>query len=288
VLSRLLRAPFALEVRDPWTQRMIDLGVVPADHPLANGMRRVERSLYGRADLLVSATNAFVRQWAAQGVDTSSTIVVRNGVDLRQFTPWPRDAELRAELELRDRFVVAHVGSLEVGHGLEHLLAAARALASHAEIHFLFVGDGAAKSSLMRAAASHGLRNVTFLPAAAPHRVARFIAAADLLAVTVRDHPRLDGWIPPRMFEAMASARPLLLAVRGEAAAIVEDAGAGWVVEPGDVAAMVEAIREAHADPVGTGTRGELARMCATEQFDRERLAGAYADAQERLVSRRR
>ena len=201
-----------------------------------------------RPDLCV-APNATVAR--AHGIAAS---VIGEGVDASGCIVSPRDDALRAELGLDASLVVA---------GLD--APATRACLDVAEtvpagIHFVVVGDGAAT------------RNARFVPPPRPERRDRLIAAADVVvASSMAD-----------VLDVMARGRAVLLAGRGEAAEVVESSGGGWTVAPGDRAALVEAIREAHDDPTGAWARGEVARLHVIEHYDRDRLAEAYLHELER------
>ena len=58
------------------------------------------------------------------------------------------------------------------------------------------------------------------------------LAAADVVLVTLKMH--IPGAVPSKLYEAMASGRPVVLVASGEAAEIVREHRAGIVVEPGN------------------------------------------------------
>jgi len=67
--------------------------------------------------------------------------------------------------------------------------------------------------------------------------------------VLLRDLPILASALPTKMLEAMAAARPVLLAARGEAADLIDASGAGLTVPPGDPHALAAAIERLYGDP---------------------------------------
>jgi colanic acid biosynthesis glycosyl transferase WcaI len=69
-------------------------------------------------------------------------------------------------------------------------------------------------------------------------------ALADVLLVHLRDLPFLRGTIPSKTQVSLASARPILMAVRGDASDIVRDAGAGTTCSPEDPAELADAMRK--------------------------------------------
>jgi glycosyltransferase involved in cell wall biosynthesis len=78
------------------------------------------------------------------------------------------------------------------------------------------------------------------------------------------------------MYEAMACARPLLLAVDGEARDLIErQAGAALYVPPENAAALAAAILRLRDDPSLAGTLGAQGRAFVAAHFDRNALAAA-------------
>jgi glycosyltransferase involved in cell wall biosynthesis len=112
-------------------------------------------------------------------------------------------------------------------------------------------------------------------------------ALSDVLLVHLRDFPFLAATVPSKTQVALASGRPVLMAVRGDAADIVRSAEAGVEVPPDDPSAMAEAMlrlyRLSNAERNAMGKRGvdfyrrEMSLEIAGAQHDRifRRLAGA-------------
>lgn len=287
VLSRMLRVPYVLEIRDLWPQSVVEVGALGPRHPVVLGLEKVERFLYDQADLLVSVTDSFPEVWREQGVDPAKMRVVKNGVDLRRFQPGPRQGRARRELGLGDEFVVSYIGTHGMAQRLDTLLDAAERLRDDAEIVVLLVGEGAERARLMEEARARGLTNVRFLGQQPRDDIPGLIAASDLVTVMLRDAPLFGKVLPSKIFEIMGCARPIVLGVRGEAEALLREAGAGWVVPPEDPDALAEAIRAAKADPEERRRRGESGLAFAREHYDREALARRYLDQLEALVGSR-
>ena len=144
-----------------------------------------------------------------------------NGVDITKFHPLPQ-AQARAELGWDDRFTVLYAGTHGLSHGLTTILEAAEQLRSRDDICFVFVGDGAERADLIAQAKRRDLNAVRFLDPQPYNQVPLLLAAADTCLVHVRKIPLFEGMLPIKMFEAMASARPVLLAMDGEARRIAD------------------------------------------------------------------
>lgn len=86
----------------------------------------------------------------------------------------------------------------------------------------------------------------------------------------------------------MGCARPLLLAVGGEARRLAESAGCGYIAPPEDVSAMTAAILRAKSNPAEARARGQSGRRFVEQHFDRVDLADRYLDDLIELVGRGR
>lgn len=277
-LARIVGVPFVLEIRDLWPQCIVELGVLPEQHPATKVLETIEQFLYRQAALLVSVTDSYTEVWRGQGHDPAKMRVIKNGVDLLRFVPGEREGPLRERLGLSGKFVVSYVGTHGMSQSLQTLLDAAAVLAEDPDVHLLLVGEGAEKADLVAQARARGLTNITFLGQQPRETIPQFIHASDLVAVVLKRMALFERVIPSKIFEIMGCERPVLLAVRGEARKIVEEAGAGFLAEPEDVEGIVGQIRAAKRDPELARRKGRAGRRFVEAHFDRKRLAQRFLD----------
>ena len=285
VLARLRRVPLTIEVRDLWPAIFAELGVL-TDRRLLRLLERIELWLYHSADAVVLVTEGFRDDLIRRGVPADKLHVIRNGVDLDRFRPADADPEVRRRLGAGpDDTLVLYIGAHGISHGLTSVAEAAAKL-SGLPIRFAFVGDGAARQDLLRRVDELGATNVTLLPGVPRSEVSAMIAAADICLVPLRDVPLFATFIPSKIFEFCAMARPIVGAVRGEAAAIVSAAG-GVVVPPEDPEALAGAVAELADDPARRAAMGRAGRQLVERDFDRRQLARQYRAVLGGLVERR-
>jgi colanic acid biosynthesis glycosyl transferase WcaI len=278
MVAGLRRTPFVFEVRDLWPEGVAAVGALSPEHPVYRGLQAVEEHLYRSARAIVVVTDGFRTRLVDRGVPGSKVHVIKNGVDLRRFTPAPRETPLRAELGLGDRFVAGYVGTHGMTQGLDSVLDAARRLASRDDVRFLFVGEGAEKERLERRVREERIDNVRLLGLLPRERMPEVYATIDLALVPLKKLDLFTVTIPSKLFEILAMARPVLLSVDGEARSIVEASGGGVFVPPEDVGAMVDGVaRFADDRSLGAGM-GERGRAYVTREFDRDALARRYLD----------
>jgi glycosyltransferase involved in cell wall biosynthesis len=279
--------PFVFEVRDLWPESLTAVGVGDENSLLHHTLAAVAKFLYQRADHIVVVTPAFkthlMRYWC---VPPEKISVVENGVETALFAPAvpaSNDA-LRRELGVEHKFLVCYIGTMGMAHGLETLLeAAAQLQRQNSSAHFLLVGEGAEKERIKALTQSRGLANILFLDQQPREKIPAFISASDACLVLLKKTDVFKTVIPTKMLEFMSCARPVILGVDGQARQIVEEAGAGLVIEPENADALVNAIQQLSADRELAAALGQKGREYILQNFSRARTAETYIDVLEQL-----
>lgn len=242
--SLIHRRPWVFELRDLWPESIEAVAAMRQSRAL-RAVEWLEQFFYRSADRIVAVANAFRTKLVARGIDPQKINVVTNGVLLERFE---RDAaksdRKRNELGLDGKFVVGYIGTHGLAHALETVLEAAaiaRGEPDLADVHFLFVGDGARKEALVEAAA--GATNVTFLPPVGKQELVAIYGVLDGAIAHLRRADLFEGVIPSKIFEYMAAGVPILMGVRGEARDLVVSGGAGIAFEPESSMELVRAVR---------------------------------------------
>ena len=176
----------------------------------------------------------------AAGVARDKLHVIPNGVDTIRFAPRDRDASRRA-LGLADAPLVVCVSRLSHEKGVDILVDAARTLRERIPAaRVAVVGDGAEHAALDQRIAAAGLTDAVRLVGAVPHdTVPTWMSAADVVCMP----SRREGH-PNAAMEALACGRPLVASRAGALTTLV-NAARGITVEPGDSAALSEALATA-------------------------------------------
>ena len=272
MLARIKRRPFVFELRDLWPDSIVAVGAM-REGLLLRLLRRLEYALYRRAAKIVSVTNSFRQILVGNGVPEEKIAVVRNGVDHEAFAPGAKPQQLARSLGVEGKFVAAYVGTLGMAHGLDSLLSAAERLRDRRDLAIVLVGTGAERSRLEEAARRRGLDNVRFVGAVDKELVKQYWRLCDVALVLLRNVPLFHHVIPSKMFEAMATARPIILGVCGESRALLQEAGAGIAIPPEEPEALAEAIVRMMDNPALCRDCGAAGRRFVEERCDRNELA---------------
>jgi glycosyltransferase involved in cell wall biosynthesis len=202
--------------------------------------------------------------------------VVPNGIDADVFRPRPL-AEARALLGFGPDPHFVCVGRLSRDKGIHHALRAlARLDDDAAGARLVIVGDGEEREHLERL--THELRletRVTFTGGQPREKVPLYLAAGDaFLFPTERDEAA-----PLVLPQAMACARPVVASRSGGITEVIGESGEnGVLVPPGDVGALVDALRAILRDDDLRQRLGKAARERVLAEYTVERMAERTLD----------
>lgn len=273
--SRIKRSPLVVEIRDLWPAAIIELGVL-TNRTVIRILEILELWIYRVATHIIVVTESFKANLISRGVNANKISVVTNGVDLDYYSPGPKVTIVEEELECKGKVLILYIGAHGVSQGLETVILAADKLRSYEGIIFGFVGEGADKERLQRLASNLKLSNVRFLPAQPKERMPDFYRTADICLVPLRNVPLFRTFIPSKMFEIMACARPIVASLEGEAGQILERSRGAVVVPPEDPARLAEAILVLAADEQLRGRMGRSAAYFVAQNYSRTKLAADY------------
>ena len=274
MVGRLKRVPWVFELRDIWPESIKAVGAMQ-DSLAIRLLERIELFLYRNASRIVAVTQAFKDTLIRRGIDGSKIEVITNGVDLSNFSPLPKDADLGADLGLNGCFVAGYIGTHGLAHGLETLLDAAQTLQQlpgAENIRILFLGDGSKKSELVESAKTRGLRNVLFVASVSKDQVPGYWSLLDVSIIHLRKMDLFTSVIPSKLFECMGMGIPVLHGVAGESAVIVQTEQVGQVFESDNAQQLVDALLKLRADEARFKSY-QANGLSAAKRYDRKQLA---------------
>jgi glycosyltransferase involved in cell wall biosynthesis len=167
------------------------------------------------ADRVITIAETMRDDIVARGVDPARVTVVANGVDPDAFTPEPPDPALLRRYRIDGRFVFGYVSNIDHPRENQELLveATARLLHRGREVACLIVGDGKRREEVERLAAKAGVKRWVVFTGRVPHReVNSHYAILDAFVVPRRDERSARTVTPLKPYEALAMARPLVVA----------------------------------------------------------------------------
>ena len=274
-LRWLKRARLIFNVSDLWPESAVQLGVLRRDSLLHRMSLQLEAFYYRRAWLITGQSKSILADISSR-FPNYPTFHISNGVDTTVFHPQQHSEQTRWLRKGNEDCLVLYAGLHGLAQGLDQVLSVAETLQDDKKLRFALIGDGLEKPALMQQAHQSGLSNVDFYDPRPAAEIPALLTAADILVVTLKQY--IPGAVPSKLYEAMASGRPVILVASGEAADIVRTHKAGIVVEPGNVTAFVKAVQTLREDPIERRVLGENGRRAAVAHYDRSTFVNRFID----------
>lgn len=226
-------------------------GLLEVNAPLVEEQSK-HRALSNRSAAEATAQSAFnhatallavseeVATYLRTSVDDSAKVhVVPNGVDPTRFDRPRKDSTARRNSA---ECFVGFVGTLKPWHGVDLLLRAFARARQEVGCRLVLIGDGPERVRLESLAAAEGVAShVNFTGAVAPETIPGWLAELD---VAVAPYPALANFYfsPLKVYEYMAARRPVVASRIGQLDGLLRHDVNGWLVPPGDVPALAEAL----------------------------------------------
>lgn len=262
--------PWIADFRDPWTR----IDYYHELHLTSFADKRhhqLEKQVATNADALVTVS----MQWANDFnlLNNGNSTVITNGYDEDDFPAVHPDPE--------KGFVLHHVGMINKARNPEALWLAISNLCKTLpgfsdDLRIVFTGKN--DYSVHEFLEKYGLTGYAENRGQVTHAEAiNAMCSATILLLLINDAQDILGRIPAKLFEYIAAKRPILAIgdPKGDAATILEETGAGILIDLKDVDGLQSTIASWYADyksgklSVKSGGIEKYARKSVTEQYAR-------------------
>jgi glycosyltransferase involved in cell wall biosynthesis len=272
VLKKLRGTPIFFWVQDLWPESLQATGMVRSRFVLRL-VEKLVRYIYRRCDRLLVQSRTFADPVERLGANPERVVYFPNSAEeLYQPILLPENAPERGMLPAGFRVMFA--GNIGASQDFETILGAAQRLKTYKDIHWVVLGDGRRAGWVAQEVRRRGLGdNVHLLGKHPVASMPRFFALADAMLVTLKRDPIFALTIPSKVQSYLACGRPIVAALDGEGARIIEEAGAGTAAPAEDSAALAEAVLNMYRmSPDRRAAMGASGRSYFLANFERNLL----------------
>ena len=247
-----------------------------------------EKSAAKRTDFFISVADAMTVQATAAGIGRSDQYVTAYSAieedDFLQPIPLERRAEFRRRYGIRqDVVVLVTIARLFMLKGHEYIIESARGLAKRfANCVWLFVGDGNLSEHYKKQVRELGLaERVKFTGLLPPSQIPLALQSSDILV-----HCSLREGLARTLPQAMLCGKPAISFDVDGAREVVNE-NTGRLIEPKNVAQLIDACAELIENESLRRQLGQNGRESVKEKFTPERMVDTIEAVYHRLLEQK-
>lgn len=269
LLRALKKIPMLFWVQDLWPESLSATGAIRFTL-LLRVVRRLVDFIYRRCDRVLVSSAGFTGHVAASGIAAERIVHVPNWAEsVYRPLAYPPPETLA---ELPTGFRVMFAGNIGSAQAFDTILDAAVKLRDRREIQWVILGDGMLKSWVEEEVRKRGLERQFHLLGHRPlETMPAYFSAADALLVTLRDTPAFALTVPSKVQSYLACGRPIIAAINGEGADLVNAAGAGLTCPAENADRLAQTVAAlCNMTPQQRMAMGRSGRTYFEANFDRE------------------
>ena len=244
----------------------------------------VEQMCIERADVVLTLSESMSDELVRRGADPAKIHLVPNGVDLDDFQPVPRPADLADALGIGDAPTFGYVSNLDHPRESQETLVRATAVLAQRgrDVRCVLVGGGPRLDVMADLASTLGVADKVVLTGPVDHHeIAQYYGLIDVFVVPRIDERAARYVTPLKPFEAMALAKPLIVSDLPALREVADPPTRGLTFPPGNHDALADQIETLLDDPQTAATLGQAGLDWVTNErqwsMNGERYAKAFA-----------
>lgn len=270
LLKWIKGCPLLFWVQDLWPESLSATGAVKSQKILS-AVGRLVRFIYRHCDKILVQSRAFVQSITAFGIASEKIVYFPNLVNshFRPLAP-----ESCSQSAVPKGFVLMFAGNIGAAQDFPTIIATAEMLKEHRDIHFVILGSGRMLEWVQEIVRQRKLESTVHLLGRYPNEVMpQFYSQADAMLVTLKREPIFELTVPAKVQAYLACGRPIIAAIGGETARIIDESGAGMSCEAENPTQLRDAILALYNKSADERMHmGNLARQYFEEHFDSSKL----------------
>lgn len=278
LISRLKRAPYVMNISDFWPEHLLSVGVMTEQHPIYRASKAWVDWMYNGAKKLIGVNPALTDSVIARIGREQDVRTIFNAVDLKRFRPDQDASAFKARHGIDGKKIVSFVGTFGTHIDIDTMLDAAAKLSHRDDVYFVFIGTGGQREALAQRIQQPDLAHTRWIGWIDHNEMPLAWAASDITYWAVHNRDLYRGALQAKIYEAIASGTPVVVATEGLTAEVAVNSGAGVAVPFGDSDGLAREIGRLLDDPERRAKHCRDGRAYAEAHFDPEQVVSAYEE----------
>lgn len=284
VISQFKRRPYVLNVSDYWPEYLVVAGITRESSLSYRVFKALANITQQNAAEIVILWRGLQDGIQRRLPEHPPIVLIYNAVNLELLHPYTDGSTFREKYQLGDKRLITFLGVLGNHIDVDTMLEATRRIRRD-DVEFLFIGTGTYKEKLVSILQQPEYAHCHHIEWIDSQEVPAFWAASDIHFWAVHDNEVDKLRIQAKLFEALASGTPTVIAVDGAMSELLNSENCGITVAPYDVDALVTELERLLDDEAHYQSISQNARQYAEMHFDMNRAISAYEEVFKRTLS---
>jgi len=288
LLKFIKRTHLAVWVQDLWPESLSATGFINNKFVLKM-VSYLVKAIYACSDTLLVQSQAFIAPVSALARRDKIQYFPNAIDDMQEQVANDEDKTIPESLKslLETSFCLVFAGNIGTAQSIETLIKAARSLRDVPEIKIVLVGKGSVLEWAQQEVAYLQLENVVFAGAYPMSVMPLIFSRSKALLVLLKADELFSYTIPSKVQAYMSAGRPIIASINGEAARIINEAGAGLTCPAEDAEGLAERILQLFKmRPTERDVLGQGGRQYFMEHFQMERQCKRLVEILEQRISK--
>ena len=234
------RTPIVYDIQDMWPDTLKATGMLN-NNKILNIIGSLCKLVYRYVDHIVVLCPGFKKKLIERTVPEEKISIIYNWCDEQGLTQ-AQPAKVEYQQLMQNKFNIVFAGNMGKAQALDSILDVAKKIQNIQDIQFVFVGGGTETERLKQRLTTENISNTVFIPRMPMAEVGGILKLSNLLLVHLKKDPLFEITVPSKTQAYMAMGKPVLMAVAGDAADLIQRAECGCVATSEDVESIQQAI----------------------------------------------
>ena len=240
-MKYIKKAPIYFWVTDLWPDSLFATNTVKSEF-IIKLVSKLVRFIYAQCDKILISSRGFLSKIIEQKVSKEKIIY---------FPYWAEEFYYKSDLSqpsnidnLPDGFNVMFAGNIGTSQAFETIIETADVLKNDQKINFIILGDGLQRKWAEEESERRKLKNVHFLGSKPVEMMPYYFKKSDALLVSLNSTPLFNITVPSKVQSYLASSKPIIGSIDGEASEVIKEANCGYTSKANDPKELAQNIKK--------------------------------------------
>lgn len=289
IIGKIKKVPVVYTLQDIFPDSIVNSGTLRNKKIIAF-FEFLEKSSYNFVDHIVTISEDFRDILIKKGVDSKKITVIPNWVEEEKVVPIKKEENIlfeRYNLD-KNKFYITYCGNVGLTQNLELLIDVAKETENLENIHFVIIGQGENKDTIIKYANKKQVNNVTFLPFQPYEDIAHVFSLADVGLIISKKNIGTNSF-PSKTWSIMSAKRAVLTSFDedSELCSIINKSSCGVCVPPDNKESLKNAILKLYENKEITKKYGQNGRKYILDHLTREKGTSSYVKVFEDIMKKK-